>query len=92
MSDRTPTTTHEAEKRLEKKPTVAEQTAGGSKLKLPKLPLGYYDPHARLKTDGTQLEIKRSFVTWRTTLAIARQPHENELPGLPPRIKPEKSD
>ena len=54
--------TDEAGKRLVEKPTVAEQTAGESKLKLPKLPLGCYELHARLKTDGAQLDIKRSFV------------------------------
>jgi len=54
--------TGEAGKRLAEKPTVAEQTAGASKVKLPKLPLGWYELHALLKTDGAQLEIKRSFV------------------------------
>ena len=53
--------TNEAGERLVKKPTVAEQTAGGCKLKMPKLLLGCYELHARLKTDGAQLEIKRSF-------------------------------
>ncbi|MFZ4780147.1 MAG: hypothetical protein ACOYM3_32730, partial [Terrimicrobiaceae bacterium] len=51
----------ESGKRLEEKPTVAEKTAGASKLKMPKLPLGWYELHARLKTDGAQLESKRPF-------------------------------
>jgi len=54
--------TDESGKRLETTPTLGEQTAGGCKLKLPKLPLGWYELHARLKADGAQLDIKRSFV------------------------------
>jgi len=54
--------TNESGKRLEKNPTATEQTAGGCKLKMPELPLGWYELHAHLKTDGAQLEIKRSFV------------------------------
>ena len=54
--------TNEAGERMGKLPKVANRTDGESKLKIPKLPLGWYELHARLKTDGAQLGIKRSFV------------------------------
>ena len=54
--------TNESGERLENIPAVVDSTAGGCKLKLPELPLGWYELHAHLKTDGAQLEIKRSFV------------------------------
>ncbi|MEI8037335.1 MAG: sugar-binding protein [Verrucomicrobiota bacterium] len=54
--------TDETGKRVANKPTVAEQTAGASQINIPHLALGWYELHARLRTDGARREIRRSFV------------------------------